>query len=326
MNILFNRFPREFSTKRIFIQSKEEFAHYINKFNGRKACYSTIYPTVERRCYNGNNIDKVFFDLDNQETCWDSTKKIHNKLLELGFKHCVLFSGGGFHIYVFVEECLLEHPKSAIRGVQEYIARECDVNIGKPHESDIDEHIIGDIARISRIPNTYNIKRKRFCIYIIDEDFDKTFDEIKVIAKKQRFKAQLFGNKLFEISQFDEESENDISDIKQYDNDIDIENVDDVLKLLPPFMRKMLLSGMCGWYDRYIQILVSREIGLTESSANAIFKKYWDYNKYKHAIIEEGQIRYIYNRPNLLVPNWDTLQQKGYEITEEDIKYKFYKE
>ena len=53
MNILFNRFPREFSTKRIFIQSKEEFAHYINKFNGIKSCYSTIYPTVERRCYDG---------------------------------------------------------------------------------------------------------------------------------------------------------------------------------------------------------------------------------------------------------------------------------
>lgn len=329
MEILFNKFPREFaSPKRTFIQNKDDFVFSINRFNGLKNCYSTIYPMIERRCYGGNDIDKLFFDLDEPRTCWNATIKMHNKLEELDYKHVVLHSGGGFHIYVFLEVESLNNPKPAIYKGQHHIANLCGVSIGKPKKADIDEHVIGDIARIARIPNTWNIKRRRYCIYILEEDFDKSFDSIKLIAKKQRYKKQIFGSKLFNIKEWDSDIQfktYDGSSIDLIDVGMDDMNVDTLFYLMPPIVKKSLLDGKDGLQDRYFQILMARDSGITKNMAIKLFKKYWSEKKFNHAMFEENQINYLYDRFNLCVPNWETLERQGYTITKEDRDFKFYK-
>jgi len=325
MKILFNKFPREFGVKRTFAKDKEDFITLINKFNGIKDCYSSIYPIVAKGKRNITSVDKIFFDLDKHSTCWESTIKLHMWLTEGDYKHIILLSGGGFHVYVFTVENTLKHPKQAIYNAQHHIVKEAGITIGKPNKADVDEHVIGDIARIARIPNTWNLKRKRFCIYILPKDIGTMFEEIKLIAKKQRFESHIFGNKLLDLTEFDTEPK--ISqDIIVLDTPDALNNVDGCIKLLPPLIRRLLIDGSCGWNDRYIQILAMRESGLPYKAAVELCRKYWSPKKFKHAMIdEENQIGYVYGRGDLFFPAWSTLQRKGYTITKDDLKFEFYK-
>lgn len=325
MKTLFNRFPREFGVKRTFVKDNETFITLINKFNGIKDCYSSIYPIISRGKRNITSVDKIFFDLDKHSTCWDSAKKMHLWLSDNSIKHIILLSGGGFHVYVFTVENTLKHPKQAIYNAQHYIAKESYVTIGKPNKADVDEHVIGDVARIARIPNTWNLKRKRFCIYITQEDINKSFDEIKQTAKKQRFETHVFDGMLFDLTPFDTEP-TITQDIIVLDTPDALNNVDGCMNLLPPLIKRLLSEGSCGWNDRYIQILAMRESGLPYKAAVELCRKYWSPEKFKHAMIdEENQIGYVYGRGDLFFPAWSTLQRKGYVVTKDDLKFEFYR-
>ena len=152
--ILFDEFPREFSTKRLFCRNRKEFNKMIDKYNCVIDCYSTIYSIETPRRYDTVIIDKIFFDLDAPKTCWEATKKLHNHLLKQNLMHVALFSGGGFHVYVFTKDNDINNPKNSIKNAQHKIANDAGITIGKPKKCDVDEHVIGDIARIARIPNT----------------------------------------------------------------------------------------------------------------------------------------------------------------------------
>lgn len=325
MKTLFNRFPREFGVKRTFVKDNETFVTLINKFNGIKDCYSSIYPIIARGKRNITSVDKIFFDLDKHSSCWGSTYKLHNWLIAHNYKHIILLSGGGFHVYVFTVENTLKHPKQAIYNAQHHITKQAGITIGKPNKADVDEHVIGDVARIARIPNTWNLKRKRFCIYITPEDLNKSFEDIKQIAKTQRFETYTFGNELFDLTPFDTEPAI-TQDIIVLDTPDALNNVENCMKLLPPLIRRLLLSGSCGWNDRYIQVLAMRESGLPYKTAVELCRKHWSPQKFKHAMIdEENQIGYVYGRGDLFFPAWTTLQRKGYTITKDDLKFDFYK-
>lgn len=324
MKNLFNEFPREFGVKRTFAKDCESFVMLVNKFNGIKDCYSSIYPIIRRGVRDITSVDKIFFDLDKHSTCWESTKKMHDWLSQNGYRHIILLSGGGFHVYVFTTKTILKNPKNAIKSAQHHITKEAGVTIGKPNKADVDEHVIGDIARIARIPNTYNLKRKRFCIYILQEDLEKSFEEIKVIAKKQRKERFVFEGKTFDLSGFDNLPTP--PEIMILDTPDALNNVDGCMKLLPPLIRRLLLEQSCGWRDRYIQILAMRESGLPYKVAVELCRKYWSPEKFRHAMIdEENQIRYVYGRGDLFFPAWKTLQNKGYLVTKDDLKFEFYK-
>lgn len=327
MKNLFNTFPREFGVKRTFVSNKEDFKNLINQFNGIKDCYSSVYPIISRGKRHITSIDKMFFDFDNVGTCWESTLKLHRWLIKHQYKHLILLSGGGFHVYVYTIKNTLTYPKNALKTTQHYIAREAGVTIGKPKESDVDEHVIGDIARIARIPNTYNIKRKLFCIYILPKDLDKTFDELKLIALAQRKKSHIFGTKLFDITKFDTKPVFvEMENIEVPDTPKKLNNVPGLLKLLPPFIRELLLKKQCGWEDRRNMIIAMREVGMEYHTIVQICKQYWTPEKFHHAMVgEENQIAYLYKRVDIYFPNWGSLIADGYNITKDDLKFKFYR-
>lgn len=326
MKNLFNTFPREFGVKRTFVTNQEDFKKLINQFNGIKDCYSSLYPVISKGKRNITSIDKMFFDFDNVGTCWESTLKLHRWLIKHQYKHVILLSGGGFHIYVYTTKTPLIYAKNALKTAQHYITKQANVTIGKPKESDVDEHVIGDIARIARIPNTYNMKRKRFCIYILPEDLNKTFDELKTLAKNQRKESHIFGNKLFDIIKFDTKPIFiETIDLEVSDTPVELKNVNGILKLLPPFIRGLLLNHQCGWEDRKHMIIAMREVGLTYNMILELCRKYWTPEKFQHAMIsEENQIRYVYHRQDLYFSKWQTLIEDGYMITKDDLKFKFY--
>ena len=102
--------------------------------------------------------------------------------------------------------------------------------------------------------------------------------------------------------------------------------MENILKLVPPFIRKLLITHQDGYDDRFLTVLGLRESGIPENMGKDICKKYWSVEKYNHAMIDENDsIRYLYNRNEQLFPNWETILKKGYKLTEEDLNFKFYK-
>lgn len=327
MELLFNSFPREFGLKRTIAKDKEEFINLINRYNGIVNCYSNVYKITPNGGY-GDTIDKLFFDLDNPKTCWEATKRMHNTLCKEDIKHVVLLSGGGYHVYVFTKMEQLQNKKNAIANAQHEIAKMCDVVIGTPKEADIDRHVIGDIARIARIPNTWNISRRRFCVYLLEEDFNKTDEEIKLEAKQQKIKRQMFGTKLFDIKAYDSEPTMNSLEYSVMEGEmIEITEDNALLSVLPPFVRVLLIKHQDGHRDRFLTILSCREAGIPLHLCKSLCKKYWSPNKFHHALIGHGidQFTYIYQREGQVFPNWETLVREGYKITKDDIGFSFYR-
>lgn len=327
MELLFNTFPREFGLKRIIAKDRNEFIKLINTYNGIMNCYSNVYKITDDRKY-GDTIDKLFFDLDNPKTCWEATKRMHKVLCEQDIRHVVLLSGGGYHIYVFSKICSLMNKKNAIANAQHEIAKMCGVTIGEPKITDVDRHVIGDVARIARIPNTWNVSRRRFCVYLSDIDFDKTDEEIKLEAKQQRTKRQIFGTKLFDIKAFDcEPTMNSLEYMVMEGEMIEIKEDNHLIGVLPPFVRVMVLTHQDGHRDRFLTILACREAGIPLHICKSLCKKYWSQEKFYHALTGHGldQFDYIYRREGQIFPNWETLVREGYKITKDDIEFSFYR-
>jgi len=327
INILFGTFPREFGKQRVWVERKKDFYALINKYNGMIPCFTTIYSMKKYKNYLGATIDKIYFDLDKLGTCWESTKKLHSWLLDNGdLKHIILLSGGGFHVYVFVDTTYRPtHKKFAIRNAQEYIADKCNLEIGKPKEKDIDFHIIGDIARIARIPHTFNLNKQRFCIPLTEDDLTLTFEEIREKAKKQHFVKKIWGHKLLNLRDFD--YVRGIKTVGYEMRDVDLKefevDVQPFLEKLPPVIRWLLKNCRCGWRDRYWTILAMKESGFPQRITIMLCQRFWTKEKFYHSAIEERQIQYVYNRQNLFF-SFAAMEKEGYPITEEDRNFKFY--
>ena len=350
---LFGEFPREILGNKIFIKNKEDFSRILNEVNGLMNCYTSIYKIRKDefkykngrkiRDYKSVVINKIYFDLDTFSTCWNSTKKMHDILLnKLDLQHCIILSGGGFHIYVITKDFKLEdlspetprteeRLKIVIRNafndlllqINKFLDEKNKITVGNPKKCDIDYHVRGDIARIARIPNTWHPKRKRYSIPIFSSDFDKSFDEILEISKNQREGVEIFGNNKLELSQYDR----NIAEIIECElNDIKTINVNSnsVISLLPLFIQNLLVSGEDGHRARYLTILSMKIRGFPKSLAIDVCKQYWSNKKFHHALYGHNHNTFddIYSRPELFFPNWKTLIEEGWKIPKEDFNYK----
>jgi len=330
IELLFGTFPREFSRRRYLIDSKIEFFRRINHYNGITNCYAGLYSIPEKRGHDRAIIDKVYYDLDSSGS-WNKIREVHKELVKRNIMHYIQFTGGGFGLFIFTNSKRLKNPKSALRNYQIKMAKQLNMTIGKPMKADVDEHVVGDIARITRIPNTFNAKKKRqlYCIPIIEEDFNKSFDEIKDMAKKQRIlnAGFLFGEKFVSLLEFDKEQSLDSLMMKDVVvREVEDKNVQEILSLLPPLIVKLLQNRKDGWRDRYIQVIAMKELGFPKGLASAICRKFWSREKFYHYLVEEDdQFTYVWNRGDIYFPNWDTLQREGYYVSPEDRKFKFYR-
>ena len=318
MKGLFNSYPREMGFPERTgayrcIENFKEFAKAIDAFNGRKNVYATIYSF--KKINNGKFykypdydtaiVDKVFFDLDSKNSV-ENIQTIHKILLAEDIKHTLIFSGGGFHCYVSTTICELNNKKDTVENMQRHIAKLCNLNIGEPELSDLDEHIIGDIARISRIPNTYNLKRKCFCIPIKEEDFEKfkVLPDFKAFAQVQRpMKFKWYGKKKLESDKFDfiSKEKQNIYNIEIPDGKIDIADFGE--ERMWNCIKKMLVdrSNHKLWYWGVIWL---REMGFNKEEAKDICKKYMSKykrtdigrNDYEHALLHDGLFEMVYRK------------------------------
>jgi len=239
---LYNDFPRMVGKFRQWVDNSQELNDYINKYNGEKDCYISVYRFTKKASEKKFGmdavdpgsavIDKIFLDFDNKRG-YECYSIMRDFLLLKDIIFRVHLSGKnsqyygdkgnnlrsvGYHFYIFLEQGVVKDAielrmiHNALNKMIE-IKLKSDFNITIEKRSDrknltceqideiIDPHIMGDVSRMARIANTFNIARNRFCVPLSKEDLFKNPCEMYKMTEKQRLEGDFWiGNKLWNIS------------------------------------------------------------------------------------------------------------------------------
>ena len=307
--ILCKSFPREVAMpNRRECLTEKDFYDFVNKYNKiKKGIYFALYsgmPHGYSYKYDTATIDKIFFDFDT-DGAFDDMCKLHSYCKKEHIRHTMVFSGGGYHFYIFCKNGKgLKNNKTALLGAHNHFTNMLELAL--------DPHIKGDVARVSRVPNTWNGKRKRFCIPIDSEDLKLGDAHIREKAKKQNFKFQMYGKNLLDMQQFDNGLQ---ADFIRMELDAEAKKViveDDLLKKLPLCVAHWLQKGDPGWRERFLLIVYFRDQGYLINETCAILKKFLSPKKYDHCIKSERQPQYLYSRPDLMFPLCERLEMEGH--------------
>lgn len=313
-DLLYSQFPRQIAYPYRRIVNKKEFYSIINNLNGKVRVFSSVYNYVGDRTVDRINLDldKIFFDFDG-DNALENARVLGSWLIMHNYKFILLYSGGGFHVYLFTENYkVIENKKSCLLNIHKWFIR----NLGLQ----IDRTIVGDIARVATIPNTWNTKRKRFCIPVTLDDIDKGIEYINKLAENQRFDYESYGSKLFDVTPH---ISNDMSidcEIEVNESMIKDINNDELLKELPLCISSLLYKGIStrvGWRGRYLIYCYFRDSGIPYGNACNIINKYLVTTKNGktesyHSLIEENQGKKIYERDESMFPSCESLKREGY--------------
>jgi hypothetical protein len=320
---MFFKFPREIGfPKRHLVKSLDEFKKLIAENITKLDIYTTVYAFERldgfKPDYGSAIIDKIFFDFDGDES-FENVKSLHEKLKSLDLLHTIFFSGGGFHTYVFVKlDNSLSPDKKSLAIIK----------IAKKLAKGYDEVCTGDLARLARLPNTFNFKRKRFCIPVSEEDLNKGLDFIKAKAKQQQPNFYFYGNKILNLNNL-VNNYNEEQKISYINSSQTIHNIN--IFELPPFLIKILEEHKkgwvksTGWRDRYLIILWLRELGFNKLDVKSFLAKNLTPDEYNHAVFEEKQVDYIFSdhrqfgEKAYIFPSPEVLRNWGYNLTQKDI-------
>lgn len=310
--------------KRILLSTEEEdmkkYLQVLNANNGVKNIYRTIYNFRARdgfrAAYRTAIIDKIAFDFDfddqNKEIVpYDEAKRLVDYLWEQGLVHEISSSSAGrYHIYIHCE--IRNHSdsekKQMLRNAQLFYINLLKLNC--------DPHIVGDLARIMRVTDTYNVKRKSYCVSLSREEFCKGDEFCKSLTKTQRMKRFLIGEKKIEIEKIAYQSSSFLkrisasiegnvqAKIKEFDHD-------KLFKSLPDCAKRSLVSEPY-YRERFLLIMTLKETcGFVQEETEALFKKYFPKYLYDHCVLEEKQVDYLY-KTDQMRPAFITLVDEGF--------------
>lgn len=317
----FNDFPRELGLPaRVgLIHNMRELVKKVNTYNSHSTVFTSLYAFDEvneqknRGIYSSARIKQIYLDVDEPKST-ESVKALHEYCSEKDYCHTILFSGAGFHFYLatkFPND--LKNKKGAVTNSQIHIADETSLNIGVNGEFDIDGHIIGNVAQLVRIPETFNLKRKRYCIPITKEDLKLSLKEIKQKAKKQRFGLHVYGKKHFDLTPYDTEPQT-----KGYELDIKIGSSEKIgldkidPSTFPPCIQKLSSERFLSHRARFIFILYCKELGLPVGDTISLLKKVLEPKTFYHCIRQEKQPLWVYRRQDLVFPSCDKMRLEGF--------------
>ncbi len=158
--------------KRKIVKNKQEYLDWVNAYNGRMNCYTTVYDFEvfgeNTKIDNSVILDRMFLDFDAHDeplvNAYYDFVGVCTKYLEENIKFRPYFSGQGFHIIVYGELA------DDIRSIQRYYSR-----LATDYDT-LDRTGI-QTNRLRRVPNTENMKVGRFCIPVNIES-EPSLDDI----------------------------------------------------------------------------------------------------------------------------------------------------
>jgi hypothetical protein len=172
-------FPREIGLKRAKCLSKQSYLDYIKKLNGKDNLYTSLYayrdahPEYHWKFDTESAIlDRAWWDFDSGDrgSIEQVKKDVITLLSRISGDVRIVATGRGFHIHQLFERSVMgghfhrhleRYQREMIRGLQTFDG-------------------FGNKAKLTRIPNTYNISRKRYCVSIPTDAFVADPDGFKI--------------------------------------------------------------------------------------------------------------------------------------------------
>lgn len=291
--IFFEGFPKEFGYKRMIVQDKSEMMDLVNRYNGLESIYTSIFRYSTwvtngygrpKPSYDTAIIPAIYFDLDEWETSYGDMLKTHLWCKERDIRHFVLFSGRGYHVFIFVKP-FFNKPSDTMWSFSNYLEQKLQV--------DYDNTAKGNLAKISRVPNTYNIKRKAFCIplteyQVLYMDYNQHFK----LAQSQQYVDPMIGSKQLDISVFEKETvfsrykvKMDLAETEMKpDLEAAIESGILTTDSLPPCISNMLLNPTLNYDGRSSIVKFFTHHGYSYGETREILRNFLGMEKYKHAL------------------------------------------
>ena len=303
--------------ERILINNEQQYQDFLLKYNRRKNIYFTVYhfdkllpegkPDIE-----SVKFDKVFFDFD-EDDCYTKTITFHEYLRNRNLKHEVLLSGRGFHIILYLKNGeKIKNKKQCLANIHNYFDNKFTLHL--------DKHVIGDLSRLRRIPNTLNLKNKRYCIYLCGEDLSNGFDYIKKKAGEPNAEHTVFGRFAVDAEAF--KDKNDISfngvEVLDFDYNYNEKTGDELFDKFPPCIKEILTNTeKCHYDGRYFACLYCKSIGLPKNVTFEIMKRYLSKmpdDKYRNKLghlVKHKTLQYAYSRTQDIIPSCSTNYKSG---------------
>ena len=311
-------FPRQIGIlKKFQVNSRKELNEAVKKYNGKKRIIYSLYNLQTHL------IDKIIFDMDSEKG-YDNARKFREYCKEKDMKHMIVFSGAGFHFYVFAKPKPEVDQKILLDRTHRYIAKTLNMSIGRSKMDDLDEAIVGDINRCMGMPGTYNTKRRRWARSLPISIFEKGIEAIHDFCKpnggpKGKFKLYIYGENLFEFG--DVKYKHTVVKLPKEERDYSLPIDDKYLqKKCPPCVISMLTEKGC-WQSRFYASLYLKEIGYGKEDIDKIAQKYFSQftrsdrfrNNYEQYRRQQNVLPQLFEREDeYFFPKCETLFQKGF--------------
>lgn len=329
----YNYFPRELGQYRQWTaRTLDDIVRKVNRWNGKLDLYTSVYAFPEwrgrRPNYNSAIIDRIYWDIDPYYTDKGTGEKVYigdidkralamsDKLMDDGIPHWLVASGSGINIYGVTTE--YPPPPDSKKNILYAIQNHYDDPVIQS------DQLHGDVARISRIPNTRNMKFRvneaRYCVFVSREDIE-TGEYIRRMEEcDNNYNGFVPGDNPIDLMYWEQEAPERYTDIgfDMYDPDEDIDP-DDVEEFSTDWycvqqsfercQEKNKINGVGTNRDRFIVLTHMFNVAISSEEAEIITQREWDPRVY-NAMKQEGQLRNIYKN-GVMFPSRDTLKQEG---------------
>ncbi len=278
----------------------------IRKYNGKVNIYRSVHDFINEPSAKNAIMEKIFLDFDydenNPNKCLIDVMKTSDWLSSKNYEHRLFFSGRGFHCFVKAE--FKKKPKNmsmALKNCYLYLSDAVNIEIDHTY----------DLMRVARLPNTLNLRSRRYCIPLKRSDLQNGYEWICEKARERDNHSYVDGgSRKLKLDKFDNGNyfKNDISlPCDNLDIDMDVNPLE-----FPPCVRCLFKKGECGYRDRFLIILAFRELCYPKEVVKRFLKGILSKRKYYHCVYEEKQVDYLYERDELVFPSCSTLRREGY--------------
>jgi hypothetical protein len=152
------RFPRQIGLKRQGCKDSASFRKYIDTLNGKSNLYTSLYSFEDLKDYDSVIMDRAWWDFDTTEEHDMEKVKLDVATLIKRLEGDVrlVATGRGFHVHQFF--------KRPVRGRQWALHLDRYQRTMAEGLESLDG--VGYPEKLTRIPNTYNTTRGRWCVVI----------------------------------------------------------------------------------------------------------------------------------------------------------------
>ncbi len=334
MSKFYNAFPRELGRYRTGrANSLQDLVQWVNGRNGLQDQYTSVYGFHDwngskRPNYYNAVVDRIYWDAD--PYAYDSARKVKVKLedpakrvLRLSYNledekvgHWLIASGSGLNVYGDTTDWPLspdDKKKDTIRAIQEYYDDMSRLQ---------GDSLYGDVARVSRIPGTVNLKFKRkhgrrYCIFTSRESIeDGSYIENMQTNNGDRKNAYISGDKPIDLMYWEQEAESYFSGRNHANSyvegiDMDVEYESDWFCVNKAMESCMVGKSSMGGTnrDRFIVLTYLFNTGYTSQEALGICKQKFNVTTLDSMRLE-GQLKDIYTK-GANFPSPTTLLKEG---------------